>query len=58
MRLGIRPPGVKESWEDCGVLAQSMILAFDQIMTHDEDEREAHLVGARMPSATRKGRRP
>lgn len=40
---------MKESWEDNGVEAQAKILAFDQIVQHDDDEREAQLAGARKP---------
>ena len=53
-RLGIRPPGVKPSWDECGVEAQALIVAFEQVRSYDEAEREAQLAGARMPfGATR-----
>ena len=29
-RLGIRPPGVKPAWDECGVETQALIVAFDQ----------------------------
>ena len=29
-RLGIRPPGVKASWDECGLETQALIVAFDQ----------------------------
>jgi hypothetical protein len=48
-RLGIRPPEVKESWDDCSVCTQALILAFDQVASHDEAEWESQLAGARMP---------
>jgi len=32
-RIGIRPPKVKEQWEDCDVITQSYILAYSQIRT-------------------------
>ena len=38
MRLGIRPPGVKDSWEENGVHTQALILAFDHLCEHDEAE--------------------
>jgi len=31
------------------VEAQALIVAFDQVRSHDEAEREAQLAGARMP---------
>jgi hypothetical protein len=40
---------VKDSWDKCGVEVQAKILAFDQTMQHDEEEREAQLAGARKP---------
>jgi hypothetical protein len=49
LRVGIRPPGVPQHWDDCGVVAQALILAFDQTCSHEEDERAAQMVGARMP---------
>ena len=48
-RLGILPPGVKPAWDDCGVQTQALIVAFDQTRAYDESEREARLLGARMP---------
>ena len=40
MRLGVRPPGVKESWEKCGVRVQARILAFDQLCEYDAMEKQ------------------
>ena len=48
-RLGILPPGVKPAWDDCGVEAQALIVAFHQTRSYDEAERDAQLAGARMP---------
>lgn len=47
-RLGIRPPGVPSSWDECGVVIQAHILAYDQIASHDELEQEAALAGAKL----------
>lgn len=47
-RLGIRPPGVKASWEDHATEMQALILAFDQVASHDESEWESSLAGAKM----------
>lgn len=40
---------MKDAWDECGVETQARIIAFDQIMQHDENEREAQLQGARTP---------
>lgn len=45
VRLGVKPPGVPDSWENMGVITQALVLAFDQVMTHDEDERSVALAG-------------
>jgi hypothetical protein len=45
---------VKDSWDECSVDTQAQIIAFDQIMQHDENEREAQLAGARMPFGSAK----
>ncbi len=44
------PPNVKPDWDENGAQVQALILAFHQIRCHDEDEREAQMAGARMPS--------
>ena len=54
-RLGILPPGVKPAWDDCPVETQALIVAFDQTRSYDESEREARLMGARMPQADESG---
>ena len=51
-RLGIRPPGVKPSWDECGLEERALILAFDQTRTFDCQEREAQLLGAGRPSGS------
>jgi hypothetical protein len=48
-RLGIRPPGVKPSWDENGVEAQALIVAYHQTRSYDDDERDARLIGARTP---------
>ncbi len=37
--LGIRPPGVKESWDACDVRTQAMILAYQQIRDYEGRKR-------------------
>ena len=49
VKLGVRPPGVRPAWDDCGVQTQALIVAFDQTRAFDESEREARMLGARMP---------
>jgi hypothetical protein len=41
---------MKQSWDECGLETQALIVAFDQIASYDEQEREAQLLGARMPT--------
>jgi hypothetical protein len=43
----MRPPGVPERWEDAGVMTQAAVLAFNQIVEHDELAQAAALVGAK-----------
>lgn len=33
-------------WNELGVVNQALVLAYDQVATHDEDERSAALAGA------------
>ena len=35
-RIGILPPEIKGSWDDNGVYAQSQILAYDRVRSHEE----------------------
>lgn len=46
-RVGIRPPDVAASWDDCNVFAQAEVLAFDQIRQHEEHELLVAQVKAR-----------
>lgn len=39
---------MKVSWDDCGLEAKAMALAYDQVATHDEQEREAALAGVKL----------
>jgi hypothetical protein len=40
---------VQPCWDDCGVWTQALILAFDQTMSHDEDEMMQARMRAWMP---------
>ena len=35
-RFKIKPPGVKDNWEDCDVITQGELLAYSIIKTHEE----------------------
>jgi hypothetical protein len=42
---------VKEAWDDCGLEAQLLIVAFDQTATYDEEQWQAKLAGATTPES-------
>jgi hypothetical protein len=44
----MRPPEVPSRWEDCSSMLQAEIIAFEQTMSHDEDEKAAALAGAKL----------
>lgn len=44
--VGIRPPGLKPSWDECGADLQALIMGFAQLHDYDEAEWEATLHGA------------
>lgn len=48
MLFGVRPPGVKDRWEDCDVMTQANLLAFSQTYEHDDFQEKAELAGATM----------
>jgi hypothetical protein len=37
-RLGIRPPGIENSWDDCNIWSQALILSYSQIRELEEIE--------------------
>ena len=37
-RLKIRPPGVKENWDDCSVEIQAAVIAYNQIRAREDLE--------------------
>lgn len=49
--MNILPPGVKSGWEDNSVLAQSDLIAFNQIREMEETKELAALAGVRMNNA-------
>ena len=34
--MGVKPPGVKDKWDDCDVCTQSLLIAYNQVREHDE----------------------
>lgn len=36
--MNVRPPKVKESWDECDLDTKCDILAFDQVMTLEDNE--------------------
>lgn len=42
---------MKEAWDDCGLEAQLLIVAFDQTATYDEEQWQAKLAGATTPES-------
>jgi len=38
-RVGIRPPGVKENFEDCDIWTQASILKYNDIREEEEAKR-------------------
>jgi len=45
-RVGLRPPSLPQSWDDCSSLQKALILSFDQVCDHDEFKEQAMLAGA------------
>lgn len=45
-RLGIRQPGVQDSWEKNDVAMRETILAYSQIREEEDNERVAGIYGA------------
>jgi len=41
----VRPPGVKAAWDDCDVITQARIIAFNQVREYDELEERKALAG-------------
>ena len=37
-RFNLIPPGVKKEWDNCSVLAQAMLLGYDDIRNREEME--------------------
>lgn len=47
-RLGIKPPSVKDGWDDCDIETQSMILAYcDGREIEESKQFELMVIGAR-----------
>ncbi|MHB9044414.1 MAG: hypothetical protein ACYC35_00590 [Pirellulales bacterium] len=50
------PPNVKPRWDDNGPYTQALIVAFEQLSSHDESEHDAQMLGAGMPLGPKKPR--
>lgn len=37
-RMGIRPPGVEDTWDKCDVATQAMLIVFDEVLTRREED--------------------
>lgn len=44
-RFGVLPPGVKRSWDECGLQARKDMLNYDEIASYDESNFRAQLAG-------------
>lgn len=44
-RIGIRPPGIPESWDECNIKQQAQILAFDLIREKEEYNHAVNTFG-------------
>jgi hypothetical protein len=42
----LRPPGIKENWDDNHVLAQADLIGFEHVRSHDEAELRKELYQA------------
>lgn len=46
-RFGVKPPGVKSRWEDMTAEEQKLLIAYDQVASHDELQVQSQLAGAK-----------
>lgn len=42
-QFNIRPPNVKDNWDDCNVITQSELLAYSQIREYEDEEKRVEL---------------
>jgi len=47
-RFSVRPPDVKDTWEDCNVMVQAALLSYDQIRQIEDTKFQAALAGAKV----------
>ena len=45
----MRPPDVAAAWDDCNVVAQAEIIAWDQVRQHEEHELRVAMLKAHSP---------
>jgi len=43
--LDLKPPDVKDSWDDCNVQAQALLIAYNQIREIEENEALGKIFG-------------
>jgi len=47
-RFGVRPPGIKQSWEEMDCFSQADLIAYDEIRAIEETEWQVELAKAGM----------
>ncbi len=47
-RFGVRPPNVSAAWDECNVMVQASLLAYDQIRQLEEVKEKAAFAGVKM----------
>lgn len=58
-RLSVRPPGVKDDWDECSVWTQAKILAYNQVRERDEMELlKAQTGGGKSSGESRSFKKP
>jgi hypothetical protein len=48
IRVGLRPPGLPDNWDECSSLQQALILGFDQVCEHDDFREKATFAGVEL----------
>lgn len=47
-RFGVKPPGVKDTWDECDVETQARLVAFHQLAENDDWDLQVKLAGAKV----------
>lgn len=40
----VRPPDVKEAWDDCDPWTQAMLIAYSQLRDYEDQERDIQMI--------------